>query len=265
MTKSTTPCVFCGTTGSLSTEHVVAKWVRKALQVREPVREFSGTTYVGAAEALAIVFHEVCVRCNSGWMADLEGAVRPALEPLLLGAAPGTSRVLDPDEQAVLATWAVKTALLLALGKFRGRDHGWIPVSTLKWLHQHHDSRIPPPGTRVWMGGFNTSDIPASVQTACLYDASREPAAQCVTFTVGCVLFQVFATRQEDSDITPDIDAWLAPKGPYAAALLQIAPSSTAIRWPPEAVFGPGDREAVAGRLGRGLAPRPDSGTLQAR
>lgn len=31
--KSLAPCVFCGTTGSLSTEHVVHKWVRKALEI----------------------------------------------------------------------------------------------------------------------------------------------------------------------------------------------------------------------------------------
>jgi hypothetical protein len=35
MTKSTTPCVFCGRAGSLSDEHVVPKWLRKALQIRE--------------------------------------------------------------------------------------------------------------------------------------------------------------------------------------------------------------------------------------
>lgn len=46
--------------------------------------------------------------------------------------------MLDPDQQAILATWAVKTALLLILGKVRGRDHGWIAASTLKWLPQHH-------------------------------------------------------------------------------------------------------------------------------
>src|SRR5206468_12437850 len=65
-TKSTTPCVFCGTAGSLSDEHVVPKWLRKALQIREQVREFSGTAYVGAAETLAIAFHDVCVSCNRG-------------------------------------------------------------------------------------------------------------------------------------------------------------------------------------------------------
>ena len=255
--KSLTPCVFCGAMGSLSTEHVVPKWVRKALQISEPVQEYSGSTYVGAAETLAIVFHEVCVTCNSGWMETLETAIRPVLGPLLLGAMPGTSRLLDPDKQAIMATWAVKTSLLLALSKFRGEDHGWIPVSTLQWLRQHHDSRMPPPGARVWMGGLNTSDIPASVQAACLYDAARKPTAQCVTFSVGCVLFQVFATEQKDADLSPDNETWLDPTGPYRAVLLKIAPSSTPHRWPPRAVFSAGDREALAGRLRRGLPARP--------
>ena len=251
------PCVFCGTVGSLSDEHVVPKWVRKALQIREPVREFSGPAYVSAAETLAIVFHEVCVSCNTGWMESLERDACPVLGPLLLGAAPGTSRVLDPDQQAILATWAVKTSLLLALSKFRGQDYGWIPASTLHWLYRHHDARMPPPGTRVWLAGFSASEVPASVQAACLYDASRDPAAQCVTFSVGCVLFQVFATGQTDADPSPDNEAWLAPKGLYTSALLQIAPSCSPLRWPPGVVFGVGDREALAGRLGRGLPPRP--------
>lgn len=256
-TKSTTPCVFCGATGSLSTEHVVPKWVRKALQIREPVKEFSGTAYVGAAETLAIVFHEVCVSCNKGWMESLERAAGQSSGRSFWGAAPGSSRVLDPDQQAILATWAVKTSLLLTLSKFRGQDYGWIPVSTLQWLYRYYDARIPPPSTRVWMAGFSTSEVPASAQAACLYDTSREPAAQCVTFSAGCALFQVFATEQEDADLSPDNEAWLAPKGLYTPALLQIAPSCSRLRWPPEVVFGVGDREALAGRLGQGLPLRP--------
>jgi hypothetical protein len=244
-------------TGSLSTEHVVPKWVRKILRIGEPVKEFSGTTYVGAAETLAIVFHEVCVSCNTGWMEALETVTRPVLGPLLLGAAPRTSHVLHPDQQAILATWAVKTSLLLTLSKFRGQDHGWIPASTLQWLYQHHDWRMPPPGTRVWMSGLSTSGISASMQVACLYDVTGDPVTQCVTFSVGCVLFQVFITRQEDADLSPGTEAWLAPKGPYAAALLQVAPSSSPLRWPPGAVFGGADREALAGRLRQGLPPRP--------
>jgi hypothetical protein len=84
MTKSATPCAFCGGTGSLSTEHVVPKWLRKALQISGPVKEYSDATYIGAAQTLA-VFHEVCVGCNSEWLSNLETAVRPVQEPLLLG------------------------------------------------------------------------------------------------------------------------------------------------------------------------------------
>jgi hypothetical protein len=96
---------------------VIAKWIRKAVQITEPVKVYRGTTYVGAAETLAIVFCEVCTKCNTGWMERLESAARPVLEPVLLGAAPGTSRVLNPDQQAILATWAVKTSLLLTLSE----------------------------------------------------------------------------------------------------------------------------------------------------
>jgi hypothetical protein len=55
----------------------------------------------------------------------------------------------------------VKTALLLTLGKFRGQDHGWIPPSTLRWLYDHRALQMPPPGTRVWVSGLNTKDVPA--------------------------------------------------------------------------------------------------------
>ena len=251
--KSGPPCVFCGSTNDPSTEHVVPRWLRKALHISTPVKEYSGAMYVGAAETLAITFHEVCVKCNTGWMEALETAARPVLEPLLLGAAPGTSRQLDPDQQATLGTWAVKTSLLLVLSKFRGQPHGWVPASTLQWLYEHQDRRIPPPGTRVWMGGLNTSDRPASVQVACLYDADRKPIGVCVTFSIGCVVFQVFACEQADAILSPDNEAWLAPAGRYATALLRITPSSSAVQWPPGAVFGDADLKGLAGRLRQGL------------
>jgi hypothetical protein len=157
-----------------------------------------------------------------------------------------------------MATWAVKTSLLLALSQFRGKDHGWIPVSTLQWLREHHDSRLPPPGSRVWMSGLSTSDIPASVQAATLYDADREPTAQCVTFSVGCVLFQVFATEQKDADLSPDNEAWLAPTGPYQAALVQITPSSTPHRWPPRPCSALGTGKRWLDDSAEGSLPGPE-------
>jgi hypothetical protein len=88
---------------------------------------------------------------------------------------------------------------------------------------------------------------------------SADPRAHCAVrdFSVGCVLFQVFATEQKDADLSPDHEAWLAQTDPYQAALLPIAPSSTPHRWPPRAVFTAVDRGSTGRRLHRGLPARP--------
>ena len=98
-TRSTTPCVICGTTGEPSKEHVVGRRVRDALGTRGLVREYSGTTYVGATGALAIVLRGVCVTYNRGWLEYLDRRAWSVLEPILLGAAPGTVRIIDPADQ----------------------------------------------------------------------------------------------------------------------------------------------------------------------
>ena len=180
---------------------------------RSPNRSscYSGTTYVGAAETLAIVFREVCTSCNTGWMEQLERAARPVLEPMLLGAAPGTSRVLNPDQQAILATWAVKTSLLLTLSEFRGQDHGWIRLAPCSGCTSITTCTcLLRAAGHGWAASTPRS---ARVQAGCLYDASGNPTAQCTTFSVGCVLFQVFTTSQDDADLPPDTETWLAPKG----------------------------------------------------
>ena len=47
-----------------------------------------------------------------------------------------------------------------------------------------------------------------------------------MSFSSGCVLFQVFATGQQDADLSPVTEAWLTPADPCQAALLTIAPAS---------------------------------------
>ncbi|MGZ6791248.1 MAG: hypothetical protein ACXVGQ_15180 [Mycobacteriaceae bacterium] len=165
-------------------------------------------------------------------------------------------RIIDPADQATLAAWAVKVSLLLSLSKFRDQDNGWIPASTLDWLYRNHRSCMPHPGSRVWMGGLKTSDVPASVQAACLTDAQDDPVAHCGTFSVGNVLFQVFCCEQKDAVLGLDNETWLEPKGLYVPALLQIAPGVAPIRWPPEVVFTVDDLKPLAGRLQQGLPSR---------
>jgi hypothetical protein len=139
--------------------------------------------------------------------------------------------------------------MLLCLSKFRGQDSGWIPVSTLEWLHRNHRLCLPPPGSRVWMRGLHTSDVPAFAQVASLSDAEKKPVAHCGTFSVGNLVFQVFCCEQAAAVLSPVSEAWLQPKHPFASALVQIAPAIATVRWPPEAVFTVDTMRPLAGRL----------------
>lgn len=76
-----------------------------------------------------------------------------------------------------------------------------------------------------------------------------------MTFSVGCVLFQVFVPQLQDAKIPAATETWLAPTGRLELALLQIAPSGLPVRWPPTVVSAPADRELVAARLVAGLTP----------
>lgn len=255
------PCLFCGQAGSLSREHVIPKWVGKALGAREVVEERSGA--IRRMDALAVVLPQVCVRCNTGWMNAMEQRVRPFLEPMLLGSASALPVVLDPAQQTTLATWAVKTSLLLTIRNFGKGTGGWTPADNLEWLYHHRNSDLPPPGARVWLAGIRPGDdsvprrLSASSQAWCKLDGRGRPVAHMGTFTVGYVLLQVFCCEQNNSAPSPEIDSWLEPRGPFRSGLHQIAPASVSISWPPEAVFAVDALAIVGGRFERGA---PDVG-----
>lgn len=243
--------MFCGNTASPSREHVIPRWVNKKLGSRAVVEERSGT--VRKLDALSVVLPQVCVSCNTGWMKELEERTAPVLGPMLLG--PALSVVLDPVQQAILATWAVKTSLLLTYRTFKLQSAGWIPADNLKWLYLQGRSDRPPPGARVWLGAIRLRDtaasrsLSASVQAGCLLDGKANPVAHVGTFSLGHVLFQVFCCEAHNSALSPETEAWLAPTGQFRSALAQIAPSSIEVSWPPHAVFATDAVQIVGERI----------------
>jgi hypothetical protein len=212
-------------------------------------------------DARSVVLPQVCVGCNTGWMSGLEQRTLPVLGPMLRG--PALAVPLDPAQQATLATWAVKTSLLLACKKFSDQPGGWIPADNLRWLYLHRRSALPPPGARVWLGGIRPRDpatarsLSASAQAGCLISGSANPVAHVGTFSLGHVLFQVFCCEARNSALSRDNEAWLAPAGPFRSALVQIAPSSTSTSWPPDAVFATDAVQIVGERI---QAPPPGFG-----
>jgi hypothetical protein len=170
------------------------------------------------------VVRQVCrTRCNNGWMSRLETAVQPILRPMLKGIA----LRLSEAEQAVLATWAVKTAMMLACTDRdstkvpRREDYGHLRI------HQ-----VPPPGTRVILSSYRGTKWAAyyfsqglSIPPKGTTTLPKVPTAYFSTVCVGQVVFQVFG---------------ITAKGEFglhnaaSGRLAQIWPYERPLTWPPE-------------------------------
>jgi predicted alpha/beta hydrolase family esterase len=114
-------CIFCGGK-PLSTEHAIPAWVGEVLHALEPPGADWETHYMfGTSDDTSERRHQapdnrpvvkvnaVCEPCNNGWMAALESAVAPIMGPMIRGELV----TVGLGAQLLLATWCVKTALVL--------------------------------------------------------------------------------------------------------------------------------------------------------
>jgi hypothetical protein len=111
--------VFCGASGQLTKEHVIPKWVARALIDMEPGDEppdwFQQYNAGGLIERdvqrsvqlPSVAVRAVCALCNNGWMSSLENKSKPVIEPMIRGE----EVVLNPKQQLQIATWASKTVV----------------------------------------------------------------------------------------------------------------------------------------------------------
>lgn len=127
-------CPFCDGRGKSSKEHVWAKWLHETPGAKQLLEGSSGERMplewgamkLGAdgrfeseaqrqghwARLLPNVTVRVCSDCNGGWMSGLEADAKRIVGPLVLR---GERVWLGPEEQRVLARWAVKTFMAYAL------------------------------------------------------------------------------------------------------------------------------------------------------
>jgi hypothetical protein len=202
------PCLFCGSgAGRPSTEHVLPKWARDAFDMPPGVTLYAGErTDEPARRKVRETKHvnvtlrgRVCRECNNGFLSRLEAAAKPLLRPMMLAELP-TPITLDADGQRTLATWAVKTALLLELA---WRQHypdarpvlGYEASDTeFAWLWRKNE---PPPGAFVWIGCWDcwrTTPITYEPSTAAIPAQTGSPVPGALTtFSLGYVAFQVFS------------------------------------------------------------------------
>jgi len=209
-------CAFCRAT-EVTDEHVWPKWVFRKLAVHDG---FTMPSLHGPRRMRSLdITAPVCVTCNNRWLSVLEKDVQPVLGPLIHGE----ERTLAPDEQRLLATWAIKTALMLDLG-------GGRPLIPTGFYYDFRLRRCPLPGQVVWLGAYRDSYYAAWASHQALHvgiSTNEPPNAFVSTFTAFRAVFQVVGHFTRGNMNVDD-------RRLLAAALARIwPPREEPIDWPP--------------------------------
>jgi hypothetical protein len=88
----------------------------------------------------------VCLKCNNGWLSELETEASHLVGPLILGKP--TS--LTTEHQMLVALWSYKTVLLLQM--MRAKEDR--PIPTRRFREVFELGR-PPADVRIWLGQPN--------------------------------------------------------------------------------------------------------------
>jgi hypothetical protein len=126
-------CIFCGSNGKMTREHVWGEWLRqmvpaemnkhevRAERIGAPGTPLQAETRLRAGDPLSTV-KVVCAACNSGWLSQIQERAKPYLIPLIQGQP----TALGPDGQRALAAWC---AMATMTGEYIDRDPTAIDVS----------------------------------------------------------------------------------------------------------------------------------------
>jgi hypothetical protein len=218
-------CPFCATTEDMTDEDIWGRWISKHLRKRfgsfrfhtpEGYREYQRVPWVAP----------VCRTCNNRWMSVLEKDVQPTLLPMILGPQPGvpSRRTLSPSQQEMLATWAVKTALMI---DFSGLASPVIPIG---YYQQFRMYRKALPNMLVWVAGYCGSQRGAFAAHGGLHleiTPELPPNMFMTLFTAWRVIFKVCGY------IGPDFPQNVRYDSEFEPALSRIwPPTGQDIEWP---------------------------------
>ena len=145
-------CVFCNASGTTK-EHIWPNWAARYMADEAPVRHHLNVVQEGETDAdrswpqkqFTLMIGAVCGNCNNGWMAALEGRVKPFFE----AALDGQGSVLNTELQKDLAAWALKTAMMVERQQKPAQPG--ILSEEYPYLFTHGE---PSPRVRIWMASY---------------------------------------------------------------------------------------------------------------
>ena len=258
-------CIFCGQTGTMTREHVVARWGREAVATQiglnKPVRMVRSSrpgqvlrTDIGLSIRLN---DSICGPCNNGWLHEWEDKVGPWLAPAVRSEI---TAIGDGAMREWTAAWAVKTALLYVASLHLQSGEGFVPQSHLKWLYENRKTPKPPPGSQGWFAALDTQSTAGQSTTMWLGDHIGTPEAYITTFAIGHLVVQVFGQdfiNETTAVGGGPINVLKMPRAflPYAVQIWPEVDGDPVVVWPPRSRLTEVDLRVFASWAGMKLTP----------
>jgi hypothetical protein len=106
-------CAFCDRSGhsKITREHAWPDWLGKGHKLIHSRKNYATGEKSEWLTAKGLVARGVCEECNTGWMSQLEDDAKPLLRPMMMGVV----FWLSPEDQRVVRTWLIKTAMTMDL------------------------------------------------------------------------------------------------------------------------------------------------------
>lgn len=258
MTK--TLCGFCESATKISREHVFGGWIgpilgsdRAGVTVQHRFKQDEAATVQWNVPRLDQKVKMPCRTCNEGWMEALETLMRPIVTPMILGRGPV---VLNVFSQVVIATWAVKTAMVMEYLQKANKRY-FTQAERTSIMADAVPSRAM--GAHVWIGRYASKNDGVLGSAACLRGPHHAIQAHLSTFALGQFAVQVLVERSTAGQRGRLL---VARPGPWDTLLIEIWPptADTAV-WPPARVVLRRGFEPLFSRfLARGGRPVPPPG-----
>jgi hypothetical protein len=241
-------CIFCKAQGT-TYEHVWPDWL--AHYVPKTLPQHSSSTVeiyrtrtdsrvkVWAGDPRSRRVPCVCLRCNTGWMSELQQAAKPRLLPLL----DGRTSFLRPYDQKILAAWA---AMCTMTAEYYDRDLAAVPFEDREHLRLYREA--PPKNWRIWIGRYvrgrwagywihHSLPITEDVREPSDTDIPP-PNTQTTTFIVGQLYIHTFSSAVDNIVNQQGLSNLSGARGQAGRVLAQIHPPvESFIAWPTEDIW----------------------------
>ncbi|HEY5708972.1 MAG TPA: hypothetical protein VIS51_06220 [Solirubrobacterales bacterium] len=252
-------CIFCGRTGKMSKEHLWPEWVRRTLKDDEMRRRIPHS--IGhhderppkewSAPAFTATIKGVCVPCNTGWMAQIEGIVKEFAEPLVKGEP----RFLSKEAQMFISAWSYMKILVL-----ERVDRGRRILPKDRYQRVFNAAQVggmTVPSTATVFIAAHVGGLAGQYQHRGLaprgHGASR-PDLFVGTFTLRHLVVQVIDNLENDGprlpgEREPEVDGRDRSIWPPTRRNLRLLPPARGLRWPSSAPLSDDELTIFAGPL----------------